>query len=87
MAAWVTYGGFDDIAEGAAVTVRDSSGAIVGVGNLGGGRSSSYGCNLPFAVAEVSSSELYTVEVNHRGEVTFTADEVTAGEVRLSLGT
>ncbi|OLL76879.1 hypothetical protein Ae168Ps1_5299c [Pseudonocardia sp. Ae168_Ps1] len=82
----VTYGGYDDITEGTAVTVRDSSGAIVGVGNLEAGQSDSYGCTFPFTVTDVPNSAFYTVEISHRGEVTFTADDVETGEVQLSLG-
>ena len=82
----VTYRGFSDIAEGVSVTVRDSSGAIAGVGRLEAGRSSSYGCTFPFTVADLPRSEFYTVEISHRGEVTFTADDVKAGDVMLSLG-
>ncbi|MBC3194845.1 hypothetical protein H7X46_27720 [Pseudonocardia sp. C8] len=82
----VTYRGYDDIAEGVSVTVRDSGGAIAGVGHLGAGRPEPYGCTFPFTVADLPSSEFYTVEISHRGEVTFTADDVAAGDVHLSLG-
>lgn len=82
----VTYGGYDDIAEGVAVTVRDSTGAIVGVGSLGAGQGSAYGCTFPFTVTGVPASDFYTVEISHRGAVTFTAEDVREGDIQLSLG-
>lgn len=82
----VTYGGYDDIAEGTAVTVRDSTGAIVGVGSLGAGQGSAYGCSFPFTVTDVPDSDFYTVEISHRGAMTFTAEDIRTSELQLSLG-
>lgn len=79
-------GGYDDITAGTTVTVRDSSGTIAGVGALGNGAGSSYGCAFSFTVDDVPVSDFYTVEVGHRGEVTFTDAAVRDGDLRLSLG-
>ncbi len=79
-------GGYDDITAGTTVTVRDSSGTIAGVGALGSGTGSSYGCAFSFTVDDVPVSDFYTVEVGHRGEVTFTDAAVRDGDLRLSLG-
>ncbi|GAA1095678.1 hypothetical protein [Pseudonocardia alni] len=79
-------GGYDDITAGTTVTARDSSGTIAGVGALGSGTGSSYGCAFSFTVDDVPASDFYTVEVGHRGEVTFTDAAVRDGDLRLSLG-
>lgn len=81
-----TYGGYDDIVEGVSVTIRDATGAIAGVGRLETGQGGSYGCVFPFTVDDVPASEFYTVEISHRGQVTFTADDVRNDGVKLSLG-
>lgn len=81
-----TYGGYGDIAEGVAVTIRNADGAIAGVGRLGAGQGGSYGCIFPFSVADVPESEFYTVEISHRGQVTVTAENVRNGDIKLSLG-
>ncbi|KAA1031813.1 hypothetical protein FVA95_08600 [Pseudonocardia sp. EV170527-09] len=78
--------GYDDIVAGTAVTVRDSAGRIAGVGALDSGTGSSYGCTFSFVVDDVPASDFYTVEVGHRGEVTFTDAAVRNGDIQLSLG-
>ncbi len=39
-----------------------------------------------FTVDDVPASDFYTVEVGHRGEVTFIDAAVRDGEIQLSLG-
>lgn len=84
-------GGENDIVQGAAVTVYDAGGKVVGSGSLGSGRyaseDSTAPCLFPFSVPNVpGGSKFYQVEVSHRGKVTFSADEVKAGKVGMSLG-
>lgn len=80
--------GYDDIAEGAPVTVYDAAGAIVATGRLGESEAldAAESCLFPFTVAEVPTSDFYQVEVANRGMVTFTAEQVENGEVSLTLG-
>lgn len=79
-------GGYDDIAEGATVVVRDSKGARVGLGALGAGEGvGDTGCRFAFKVPEVDSdSKILSVEITHRGEITFKRAD--AGAVEVSLG-
>ncbi|RZT84913.1 hypothetical protein EV383_1771 [Pseudonocardia sediminis] len=82
-----TWRGFFDVRAGTAVTVRDSSGAIVAVGQLAPATVGGYGsCTFPFMLEDVPLSDFYTVEVGRRGEVTATAADVTSAGVHLSLG-
>lgn len=89
-----TKDGYDDIHEGAQVTVTDENGKVVGLGNL-----TSAGlwadapdtlvimsqCRFNFTVAVPSGATFYRIEVAHRGVVRYTASEV-ATEVHLTLG-
>lgn len=69
-------GGYDDIRGGALVTVQDSSGKIVGTGALDSGYDSGIICVFSFRVADVpDDSDFYSVEVSHRGGLTYTNAE------------
>lgn len=85
-------GGYDDIAEGATVVVRDAKGDRVAVGQLGPGEGvdanlgieAAY-CRFAFKVPDVDSdSKILSVEVTHRGEITFKRAD--AGAVEVTLG-
>lgn len=83
-------GGYRDINAGATVTVYDATGKVVAVGSLGEGTrdSGAIYCRFPFSIPEVpDNSDFYSVEVSHRGEVTFPADRARNGDVHLSIGT
>jgi len=81
-----TTGGYNDIRAGTDVIVRDETGKTVALGQLGSGTSSMGSCEFPFQVRQVpAGSKFYTVEVSHRGEITFKADEA-RHPVSLTLG-
>lgn len=77
-------GGYSDIFPGTSVTIRDEQGKIVGSTSLGRGESFGDYCLYTIAPTQVSSSNFYTVEVSHRGQVTLEKDEL--GSMSLSLG-
>ena len=84
-------GGYDDIRQGAAVTVYDDAGKVVGTGALDAGRyaseDSTAPCLFPVSVAGVpGGSRFYQVEVSHRGKVTVSAAEAKAGGFAATLG-
>ncbi|OSY39933.1 MULTISPECIES: hypothetical protein [Pseudonocardia] len=79
----VAQGRHHDIAEGAAVVVRNAGGVVVGVGGLQAGRSGSGGCDFPFTVAGLPCSERYSVQIGTRDRVSVTAAEVRNDEIRL----
>ncbi|MEU6416041.1 hypothetical protein [Streptomyces spiralis] len=81
-------GSYDDISEGAAVTVYGANGSVIATGNLGDSQSPSYGtCEFGIAVQDVPKGEkFYKVEVSHRGTVQLTAEEAEHGELAASLG-
>ncbi|WP_166390346.1 hypothetical protein [Nocardioides ochotonae] len=84
----VCYGsdGFDDIAGGAQVVVRDAAGESVALGELDEGTpAGAVQCVFTFAVRDVPAGDsVYSAEVAGRGEVSFTPDEAFA--LTLTLG-
>lgn len=83
--------GYDEIHEGTQVTVSDSAGKVIGSGTLGPGSVpdptvDNPVCTFTFDIGKVPDSPFYKLEVAHRGQVTFTRQEVLANDVALTLG-
>lgn len=72
-------GGYDDLREGAQVTIRDENNEVLAVGALDEGKiltEGLYDCAFFFEVPEVPlESSFYSVEVASRGEQRYPADE------------
>ncbi|MEV0977811.1 hypothetical protein [Streptomyces sp. NPDC049915] len=81
-------GGYDDISEGASVTVYGADSSVIATGYLGDSTSPSYGtCAYDIAVQDVPKGErFYKVEVSHRGTVQMTAEQAENGEFAATLG-
>lgn len=85
-------GGYNDIAEGASVTVYDSAGKVVAEGELGAGKYAdaadfSGDCVFPFMVPGVpKGTKFYQVEITHRGKITASVTEAEAGTFQVDLG-
>ncbi len=80
-------GGYSDIREGAAVTVRDGSGDVIATGRLEGGVVEGSLCIHVFQV-DVPRADFYSFEVSNRGELTYSYQDMVDAEwqVALSLG-
>jgi hypothetical protein len=79
--------GYDDIQEGASVTVYGAKGDVVATGELGDSSFVDYTCTFEVAVPDVPKGEkFYKVEVSHRGTVQLSAKEAENGEFAASLG-
>ena len=80
-------GGYSDIGEGAGVTVTDGAGTVLATGSLSGGGGTAYECNFNFAI-EVPDADFYRVEVSHRGEMTYSRQQMDEGwwMIFLTLG-
>lgn len=79
--------GYSDLVTGAGVTVYNSSGDMVGIGELRSPYGTGLGCTFNFTVADVPSGEgPYAVEVSHRGRIGATEEDLTKGSTRLSIG-
>jgi hypothetical protein len=78
--------GYDDIAAGSQVTIRNGDGKVVAVGSLDSGITQVIGdsgevglanCSFALTVDRVpQGSKFYSVEVAHRGQVQFTATAI-----------
>jgi hypothetical protein len=80
-------GGYDDIREGAGVTVYGASGDVIATGALGDSTYSDYTCTYDIAVPDVPKGEkFYKVEISHRGTLQLSAEEAENGEFAGSLG-
>lgn len=80
-------GGYSDMEKGAQVVVRDAAGTSIAVGQLGGGaKSQGVICDFAFSVPNIpiKSGGIYSVEVSHRGQVSFNQSQ--AATLSLSLG-
>lgn len=76
--------GYDDMREGADVTVYDANGKVIGASSLEAGLRSSTKCRWAFSVQDLPASPFYQVEVSHRGKVTVQRGDV--GFAELTLG-
>jgi hypothetical protein len=66
-------GGYDDIAAGTQVTIKDQAGAIIATGALDGGTwfsGTKESCGFHFVVSKVPDATFYSIEVSHRGALT-----------------
>ncbi|MEX2970410.1 hypothetical protein [Streptomyces sp. C184] len=83
------YKGYDDISEGASVTVYDTGSKLIAKGALGAGNPDGVSgvCEFHVKVPDVPKGEkFYQVEVSHRGKISATAEEAERGEFAASLG-
>ncbi|GAB3869415.1 hypothetical protein GCM10028801_46240 [Nocardioides maradonensis] len=71
-------GGYDDIRDGADVTVYDASGKILATGQLSGGTADEHGVEFSWTVENVPEQPVIQVEVSHRGKLNYTLDRLKA---------
>lgn len=81
-------GGYSDISEGAAVTVKDQDGRIIATSSLGKSHATSTTCEFQFVITPLPRADFYSIEVSHRGEVTYSKADLQAQDwtVALTLG-
>lgn len=81
-----TSGGYSDISVGAGVVVRDENDTIIATGSLDFPVSPMAGnCTFPFRVDNLPRADFYTIEVTHRGPITYSFDELESYDWFLSL--
>lgn len=86
--------GYSDIVAGAQVTITSPTGAVIGVGTLKAGiaiaptsGTGRINCLFDFDVSGLPAAlAFYGVTISHRGTVQFTAAQIEANQVDLSLG-
>lgn len=74
----ITSKGYNDIRQGASVVLRDDTGRVVATGSLLAGLPDKQNstCAYGFLIPDVPLAPFYSLEITHRGEVTFTQDEL-----------
>jgi hypothetical protein len=77
-----------DIDEGTQVTISDGRDKTIGLGNLSIGRSESSSRVFEFSVPDVPNADFYKVEVAHRGELSYSKEELASKgwRVEVALG-
>ncbi len=82
----VGHGGYDDFQPGMPVVVKDQSGSIIGSAETVFLRvSATKDCVMSFDVPAVPDEPFYSVEVGHRGTVTYSAADMAGKGWRLEL--
>lgn len=78
-------GGYSDLTEGANVTVKDDTGRIIGNSAI---KRPNLSCHFTFSVARLPKASFYSVEISHRGALTFSFDDLQrkGWQVALSVG-
>lgn len=76
--------GYDDVHEGALVTVTDSDDTVIAKSSLESGYGS-YTCEFPFTIQDVPNRDQYWVEVSDRGQVAFSRQEMESNNWNVSL--
>ena len=73
-------GGYDDIRLGASVVVKDGKGVTLATGRLGAGKMGEFGvdCEFSLEVLNVPKADFYSIEVGHRGALTYSRKELGA---------
>lgn len=80
-------GGYDDIKEGALVTIYDETGKVIQTGTLPTGSSEDPHCNWHISIPNVPiDAKFYQVEISHRGKITVSAADAQAGNFGVTLG-
>lgn len=78
--------GYDDIRQGAQITVTDATGAVIAIGALGAGEATGKACEFSFTINGVPSGEgFYGIEISHRGVLRYAEGDLD-GPLTLSLG-
>ena len=71
-------GGYDDIDFGTEVVVRDGDGQLLATSMLESGEDDLLGCTFPFEVTDVPNADFYSIEVSHRGDLSYSHSEMEA---------
>lgn len=82
-------GGYDDIGSGTQVVVKDAKDEIIATGSLGPGTATTaIQCEFAFEIKDVPESDFYSIEVSHRGAITYSLEKMNLSdwEVGLTLG-
>jgi hypothetical protein len=78
--------GFSDIQPGTAVIIKNGTGTLLTQTTLGPGIGSSSSCVFAFSFDVTEGEDQYVITISHRGDLSYTFDQLKAGLVGASLG-
>jgi hypothetical protein len=78
-------GGYSDIRPGAGVTLKDGDGKVLATSFLDSGSGTANSCSFTFSLANVPEAPFYTVEISHRGQLSYSLSDMKAQDWSLSL--
>jgi hypothetical protein len=78
-------GGYEDIVDGAQVTITNESGTVIGTGNLERSENIDAACRFYFTVPNLPIAKFYGIEVSHRGQVRYSHEQLQGENWNVSL--
>jgi hypothetical protein len=78
--------GYSDIGHDTPVAVKSDKGEILATTSLGKGKGSAANCTFSFSFPVTEGQEGYVVSVGHRGEFSYTFEQLRARGVQIHLG-
>ena len=81
-------GGYNDIRPGAGITLKDGDGKVLATSSLGAGSGTNTSCDFTFSLTNVPEVPFYTIEISHRGALSYSLSDMKAQvwDLALSLG-
>ncbi len=80
-------GGYEDIEQGASVTLRDGDGNVAGTSRLEVAGADAFGnfpgCIYTFTFDDVADADFYAVEIGDRGEIVYSRADLEAADWRI----
>ena len=78
--------GYSDIGSGTQVMVKNGKGEILASAPLGEGHGDDVNCTFSFTSPITEGEDRYVVSVSHRGEFSYSFDQLQRGGVEIHLG-
>ena len=81
-------GGYSDVRPGAGITLKDGDGKVLATSSLGVGSGTSTSCDFTFSLTNVPEVPFYTIEISHRGALSYSLTDMKTQmwDLALSLG-
>jgi Protein of unknown function (DUF732) len=78
--------GYSDVNPGTIVTLKNGKGEILATTTLGSGKSGSANCTFTFTLPVTEGQERYVLSVGHRGEFSYSFEQLVAKGIQMQLG-
>lgn len=78
--------GYADVNPGTPVTVKNGKGDVLATTTLGPGKSGNANCTFSFTVPLTEGEDRYVLSVGHRGEFSYSFDQLVAKGILMRLG-